>query len=90
VFPAGGVEGSDPKSKHRGKADYLAEIQYAARTPNYALFGHFPAWFQGPSRDPSFDCRYDLGGDGTRARPGIRWYFEAVSDAVSKSRGIPI
>jgi hypothetical protein len=67
------------RAVHRGKADFLAEIAYAAQTPGYSLFGHFPAWYQGPSRDPSFDIRFDLGGQGTLEDPGIRWYFEAVA-----------
>jgi hypothetical protein len=69
---------------HRGRADFLAEIACAARTPGFSLFGHFPGWYQGPSRDPSFDNRFDLGGpggQGTLEDPGIRWYFEAVAAA---------
>jgi hypothetical protein len=66
---------------HRGKADFQAEIAFAARTPGFSLFGHFPGWYQGPSRDPSFDNRFDLGGQGTIEDPGIRWYFEAVAQA---------
>ncbi|MGH2353310.1 MAG: hypothetical protein ACRDI2_11290, partial [Chloroflexota bacterium] len=76
VFPEGGSQGA-----HRGKADFLAEIAFAAQTPGFSLFGHFPAWCQGPSRDPSFDNRFDLGGAGTPDDPGIRWYFEAVARA---------
>jgi hypothetical protein len=66
---------------HRGKSDFLAEIECAATTPGFSLFGHFPGWYQGPSRDPSFDNRFDLGGQGTIEDPGIRWYFEAVARA---------
>ena len=66
---------------HRGKSDFLAEIETAATTPGFSLFGHFPGWYQGPSRDPSFDNRFDLGGQGTIQDPGIRWYFEAVANA---------
>ena len=69
---------------HRGKADFLAEIDFAAQTPGFSLFGHFPGWYQGPSRDPSFDNRFDLGGQGTLDDPGIRWYFEAVG----RTRGL--
>jgi hypothetical protein len=74
VFPEG-----DEGARHRSKADFLADVDFAAQTPGFSLFGHFPAWYQGPSRDPSFDCRFDLGGAGTRTEPGIRWYFEAVA-----------
>jgi hypothetical protein len=76
VFPPGGLEGT-----HRGRQDFLAEVAYAARTPGFSLFGHFPGWLQGPSRDPAFDCRFDLGGQGTRDDPGLRWYFQAVAQA---------
>ena len=79
-----GVLPEKTEGTHRGRADFLAEVEYAARTPGYSLFGHFPGWWQGPSRQPTFDNRFDLGGDGTRANPGIRWYFEAVA----KARGI--
>jgi hypothetical protein len=76
VFPAG-----DEGGRHRSKADFLADVAFAAQTPGFSLCGHFPAWYQGPSRDASFDCRFDLGGAGTRPEPGIRWYFEAVATA---------
>jgi hypothetical protein len=76
VFPESHAEG-----RHKSKADFRQEIAFAAATPGFSLFGHFPAWYQGPSRDPSFDCRFDLGGAGTRTEPGIRWYFEAVARA---------
>ncbi|MBI3970483.1 MAG: hypothetical protein HY332_04260 [Chloroflexi bacterium] len=81
VFPPIGTEGP-----HRGKADFLAEIPSAAQTPGFSLFGHFPGWYQGPSRDPSFDNRFDLGGDGARQSPGIRWYFEAIA----RQRGLEV
>lgn len=76
VFPPGRIEGS-----HKGRQDFLAEVAFAARTPGFSLFGHFPGWYQGPSRDASFDNRFDLGGQGTPEDPGIRWYFEAVAQA---------
>ncbi|HET7768878.1 MAG TPA: hypothetical protein VFN74_08870 [Chloroflexota bacterium] len=81
-----GVLPEQTEGTHRGRADFLADVEYAARTPGFSLFGHFPGWWQGPSRQPTFDCRFDLGGDGTRANPGIRWYFEAVA----RARGIQI
>jgi hypothetical protein len=84
VFPES-AEGSEG-GRHRSKADFLADAALAAATPGFSLFGHFPAWFQGPSRDPSFDCRFDLGGAGTRTEPGIRWYFEAVA----RARHLPV
>jgi hypothetical protein len=76
-----GVLPEQTQGTHRGRADFLSEVEYAARTPGFSLFGHFPGWWQGPSRQPTFDCRFDLGGNGTRASPGIRWYFEAVARA---------
>lgn len=79
VFPE--QTAGEGRAIHRGKEDFLAEIEFAARTPGFSLFGHFPGWYQGPSRDPSFDNRFDLGGQGTLDDPGIRWYFEAVAKA---------
>ena len=79
VFPE--VSEGEGGAVHRGTADFLSEIDLAARTPGFSLFGHFPGWYQGPSRDPAFDNRFDLGGEGTMADPGIRWYFEAVARA---------
>jgi hypothetical protein len=81
VFPEVRAEG-----RHKSRADFYREIEFAAQTPGFSLCGHFPAWYQGPSRDPSFDCRFDLGGAGTRTEPGIRWYFEAVA----KARRLPV
>jgi hypothetical protein len=63
------------------KAAFLDDIEFAAKTPGFSLFGHFTAWYQGQTRAQSFDCRFDLGGAGTRQEPGIRWYFEAVARA---------
>ena len=88
-IPAGrrqvqGVFPDERQGRHKSKADFQAEIDFAARTPGFSLFGHFPAWYQGASRNASFDCRFDLGGDGTREVPGIRWYFQAVA----KKRGL--
>jgi len=82
VFPD--ASAGEGRAIHRGKADFLAEIDLSVRTPGFALFGRSPGWFQGPSRDPSFDNRFDLGGQGTLDDPGIRWYFEAVA----KARGL--
>lgn len=77
------VQGVFPEShsigSHRGKADFLAEIAYAAHVPGFTLFGHFPGWYQGISRATGFTDRFDLGGQGTLEDPGIRWYFESVA-----------
>jgi hypothetical protein len=81
-----GVLPDQTEATHRGRADFLAEVEYAAHTPGFSLFGHFPGWWQGPSRQPTFDNRFDLGGQGTRQDPGIRWYFEAVA----RARGIEL
>ena len=89
VVPEGGLvktERDGLTAAHRGKDDFLADVAFAARTPGFSLFGHVPGWFQGPSRDPSFDNRFDLGGDGTRASLGVRWYFQVVA----RARGISV
>ena len=79
----GGSEG-EGRAVPRGQADFRAEVESAVKPPGCSLFGHFPGWYQGPSRDPWFDNRFDLGGSGTLEDPGIRWYFQAVA----RARGI--
>ncbi|MFP2908552.1 hypothetical protein ACLESD_26560 [Pyxidicoccus sp. 3LFB2] len=61
------------------KAEYLAEIQRAAARPGLSVFFHSNSWCQ------ELPNRYDLAGYGTSADPGMRWYFDAVADAVGVS-----
>ena len=58
------------------KAEYLAEVQRAAARPGLSVFFHSNSWCQ------ELPNRYDLAGQGTPADPGMRWYFEAVADAL--------
>jgi hypothetical protein len=57
------------------KAEHLAEIQRAAARPGLSVFFHSNSWCQ------ELPNRYNLGGQGTAADPGIRWYFDAVAAA---------
>ncbi len=58
---------------------YHAEIDRAAERDGLSVFFHNSPWCQDPDRP----MRYDLGGDGTEADPGIRWYFEHVNRVIS-------
>jgi hypothetical protein len=76
------VQGAWDDSGHgreQGRRDFLRAIDFHARRPGLFLFGHFQGWCQGLGR--GLQNRYDLGGQGTLADPGIRWYFEAVQAA---------
>ncbi len=53
---------------------HFREIDDALARPNLSVFFHSNNWCQGDYAD--YGNRYDLGGDGTAARPGIRWYFD--------------
>lgn len=73
------VQGAWPEvstPRERGRRDFLRAIDFHARTPGLYLFGHFQGWCQGLGH--GLQNRYDLGGQGTLADPGIRWYFETV------------
>jgi hypothetical protein len=65
--------------RERGRRDFLHAIEFHARHPGLFLFGHFQGWCQGLGH--GLQNRFDLGGRGTLADPGIRWYFEAVREA---------
>lgn len=59
------------------KAEHLRAIDDAVRTPGHHLFFHSSPWLQATT-EPGTPIRFDLGGNGTAADPGIRWYFEAL------------
>ncbi len=59
------------------KAAYRSEITAGLR-PELGVVFHASPWTQGDT------MRYHLGGAGTKEDPGIRWYFEAVRDAVHR------
>ena len=60
---------------------YVEQIDAAASRPGLSVFFHNNPWCQ-CTDEP---IRYDLGGDGTVAQPGIRWYFEAVRDRAGRA-----
>src|SRR5262249_1282009 len=61
------------------KQNYRYEIADAAKYPGLYVHLHNTPWFQAFS--PGEKIRYDLGGQGTAADPGVRWYVEAVKQA---------
>ena len=96
-FVAGGVRGKPivnvelfggwTKRFERGvfpeevKRVYRREVEAAASRPGLSVFFHNNPWCQ---REP---MRYDLGGSGSDADPGIRWYFEHVRGTRGGSAG---
>lgn len=72
----GGWTGEFPRGVFptEARAAYEAEIERAAARPGLSVFFHSNTWCQSPHQP----MRYDLGGQGTPADPGIRWYFERV------------
>lgn len=57
-----------------GKRAHFRELDDARERPGLSVFLHSNNWCQGPYA--GWPTRYDLGGDGTSANPGIRWWFE--------------
>ena len=64
------------------RATYEAEVERAAARPGLSLFFHNNRWCQ----TPDLPMRYDLGGAGTPADPGMRWYFEHVEAVRRRHR----
>ena len=64
------------------KNEYMREIGAAVRHEGLYLHFHNSPWFQALPPDL---IRYDLGGDGSASNPGVRWYFEAVQRARSRT-----
>ncbi len=63
------------------KRAYRREVDAAACRPGLSVFFHNNPWCQ---LEP---MRYDLGGSGSEADPGIRWYFEQVRGTKGGSAG---
>lgn len=59
------------------KLEYTSDVDRAIARAPLGLFFHNGPWMQ---LEP---MRYDLGGYGTTADPGIRWYFEHVQQALA-------
>lgn len=64
------------------KQAYFREADAAATHPGLGLFFHNNPWCQHQTEP----MRYDLGGQGTEADPGIRWYFEYVRTKIKGER----
>lgn len=63
------------------RALYLREIEAARTRAGLHTFFFDVRWLQGTGHGQT-DNRYDLGGDGSEASPGWRWYAEAVRAAT--------
>lgn len=66
----------------KGKEEYFREIEDAAARPGLGVFFFSQPWYQAASVGASL--RYDLGGQGTKSDPGIRWWFEHLRETVSR------
>lgn len=62
------------------RALFLREVEAARTRPGLHTFFFDVRWLQGAGSGHT--NRYDLGGDGTEAGPGFRWYAEAVRAAA--------
>lgn len=61
-----------------GKEIHFAEIEAAKTRPGLYVHLHSNTWFQGVGQE--LQNRYDLGGDGTKENPGVRWYFNKIKE----------
>ncbi len=61
-----------------GKSIHIQEIIEAQKRPGLYVCFHSNRWCQGPADGEPI--RYELGGNGTKRDPGIRWWFEAVKN----------
>jgi hypothetical protein len=59
----------------RLKAIHLQEIDDTRDRPGLYVHLHSNPWCQGPSIG-NYPIHYELGGDGSKENPGIRWWFE--------------
>jgi hypothetical protein len=62
----------------QGKAMHFLEIEAARKRPGLSVHFHSNPWFQGMAQ--GFNNRYDLGGNGTSADPGVRWFFHEIQN----------
>ncbi|MEN9577797.1 MAG: hypothetical protein RJA70_806, partial [Pseudomonadota bacterium] len=59
------------------KQRYFDDLETALSTGALSVFFYSAPWLEGPSVG-AFPIRFDLGGQGTEADPGIRWYFDRL------------
>lgn len=57
------------------KQTFRREVSAGRARPGLFVFAHFNNWCQASTN------HYELGGDGSAASPGVRWYFDAVKAA---------
>lgn len=60
-----------------GKAIHFLEIDAAKKRPGLYVHLHSNTWYQAVGQ--GWENRFDLGGEGTPADPGVRWYFNAIT-----------
>lgn len=75
-----------------GLAENYAWFEEYKRTPNAGLFLH-AAWLTGVTGRSGTAPNAEMGGDGSSADPGVRWYYEWVRDNVGRweyPRHIPV
>ena len=64
-----------------GKEIHFREIEAAKKRPGLYVHLHSNPWFQGAAQE--LKNRFDLGGMGTEADPGVRWFFEEIKSGTS-------
>ncbi len=69
-----------------GKKIHFREIEESVNRDGLYVHFHSNPWIQGPS--DGFPTRYQLGGMGTEDDPGIRWWFEHLSDITGNEMPI--
>lgn len=60
-----------------GKSIHFTEIDEAKKRPGLYVHLHSNPWFQGVAQD--FENHFDIGGEGTIENPGVRWYFNKIT-----------
>lgn len=60
-----------------GKAIHYMEIDEAKKRPGLYVHLHSNTWYQAVGQ--GWENRFDLGGVGTPADPGVRWYFNVIT-----------
>ncbi len=55
---------------------------------NYSYFAAFPSWFSGSERGKGYQDRFEIGGIGTPADPGIAWFLNRLDRMLRPSKEI--
>ena len=59
-----------------GKQIHYQEIEAARIRPGLSVHLHSNPWFQAAAQQ--LNNRFDLGGEGTKKDPGVKWYFDKI------------